>query len=206
MDKPLLLVDFDRTLFDTGAFVDALWSAIAVLYGVDKDGEIARAKQFYTYQGDWYDYDFFSHIGSIPTVPNDSVVLQNAVHKQLVGWDFLYPDASTLIDSIDAIVTFGNEPYQRFKLSFCPQLGHIPTHIIQTGKGTFIREQFGLRPAVLVDDKRLEHELPESVQFIHLDRSQKEEIVAHGTYSSVNSLAVIASLHHENAYDRMKSL
>lgn len=206
MDKPLLLVDFDRTLFDTSAFVESLWSAIAKRYGVDKTRELARAKQFYEYQGQWYDYDFYRHIGTIAVIPKDIAAFEAAIHKDLGNDFFLFADALGLIDSIDAIVTFGNEPYQRFKLSFCPQLQPVPTHIIQAGKGDFILQQFGQRPAVLVDDKRLEAELPVSVQFIHIDRSQTEELTVHEAYTSVNSLDVVASLHQQNAYGRMKTL
>lgn len=206
MDKPLLLVDFDRTLFDTGAFVEALWSAISELYGVNKAHELTRAKQFYEYQGQWYDYDFYRHLSTIPEIPQNTSVFEAAIRTRLSGDDFLFPDASGLIDAIDAIVTFGNEPYQRFKLSFCPQLHRVPTYIIQTGKGDFIRQRFGERPAVLVDDKRLETELPPSVQFIHLNRGQAQALVVHDAYASANSLDIVASLHQENAYDRMKTL
>lgn len=206
MDKPLLLVDFDRTLFDTGSFVEALWSAIADQYGVDKERQLARAKQFYEYRGQWYDYDFYRHVSTIPELPQDMAAFETTMHTRLRDDVFLFPDAAGLIDAIDAIVTFGNEPYQRFKLSFCPQLRGLTCHIIQTGKGDFIARQFGHQPTVLVDDKRLETELPPSVQFIHLDRSQREALIAHEAYASVNSLAVVASLHQENAYGRMKTL
>ena len=206
MDKPLLLVDFDRTLSDTSAFIDFLWRSLAELYQVDGVAEQARSKEFYTYSGEWYDYDFFTHLAAISSVPEDVDTVMAAIRSRAEPDRFLYPDAQQLIPDIDAIVTFGNEPYQRFKLSFCPALSELQTHIIQSSKAEFISRQYGARPTVLVDDKHLENELPASVQFICIDRKQTEDLVVGPTCTSVNSLSVVASLHEKNGYDRMESL
>lgn len=187
--KPLLLVDFDRTLFDTSAFVDWLWQAMEQVYGIDAAKEKERAKEFYIYSASWYDYLFFDHLRAIPQLSSSDLSEFIKRMQALPGTpDFLFPDGREILGRCDEIVTFGNEPYQQFKLGFCPELASIPTRIIQTAKAQYITANYH-QSVVLVDDKHLEDELPEWVVFILIDRSEETPVRRHrDNFYSVNSL------------------
>lgn len=185
--KAVQLFDFDRTLFDTARFVDWLWEHIALTYHVDGESEKQQATRFYQYEGEWYDYRFFDHLASISAITDPvEVFVERCRHA--APDDFLFADVDEVLDEIDSILTFGNEPYQRFKLSFAPKLARTPSTIIQSDKASYVTQAYHGQPVVLVDDKRLETNLPPSARFIHLDRTQTEPLIAHETYTSIASL------------------
>ena len=186
MAKPLLLIDFDRTLFDTAAFVDELWEYLARSYHVATPEEQARATQFYQYIGEQYDYYFFDHMASISGVP-PAEVLVHELKEAFKDKNFLFSDVNAILPAVDAILTIGNQPYQEFKLSLCPLLATIPRHIVQATKGLYITQTFGLQPTVLIDDKQQQN-LPASTTFIHLDRSQSEPVIRKEGKISIVSL------------------
>jgi len=189
-----LLIDLDRTLFDTASFVDSLWSWMAAEYGVDSEKERERGKQqFYNYVGDMYDYDFFAHIQDLGIDKDD---LDKQV-RQVLRPSFEFPDVEEFLertaDADRAILTFGNEPYQSFKLSFCPQLlGLMPVYMTTQSKPGYIESHWPGEPTILIDDKQLAGTLPETTRFIHLDRMQEASIVEREGYLAVNSLAAIS--------------
>lgn len=194
----LLLVDFDRTLFDTDQFSQAWWQWLAKTYKVDAARELGRFEDFYTYVGEWRNYDFFAHIGDLSLPQPVDEVLAAGRHA-LRGRDFRYADSS-VVDRLHAprdveLVTFGNAPYQQYKLSFCPMYdeGWVK-HIIEEEKGDFIARTYGGRPTILVDDKMLAGSLPVTSEFIHLDRAQDRPVVIHDTYRSINSLNELEAL------------
>lgn len=189
-----MLVDFDRTLFDTERFVGVLWKTLGAHYGVDGMKELSRVQDFYYERGTVpLGYDFFSHLAAIKSIKDSETTVEAILRNSLRSEDFLFEDARSLYDDIDEIVTLGDRKYQTFKLSICPDLVGIRTHIIQESKAGFIKRQY-LRPTLLVDDKHHEHELPESCNFILINREQQDEIVNHGNYHSVRSLKYVTSL------------
>lgn len=188
--KPTLLLDFDRTLFNTNKFYEAVWEELSQKYGVRPEAEIARAQEFYTYVDDFHDYDFFAHLASLQIGPAEEVARE--LSRSLDGTDYLYPDAREALLLGDryelSILTFGNEPYQRFKLSFCPELKEIPTNITLMRKGDYIAQHNAGHDVTIVDDKQLINTLPQGVRFVHLDRQQFEPVLHHDTYISISSL------------------
>ncbi len=183
-------MDFDRTLFDTDRFVGKLWEFIATEYG--PQAAICRqdAKQYLTYVGDLYDYDFFAHLESIEAITDDDQAFV-AKAKAALSDDFLYDDARSVIPAIDTILSFGNSPYQEFKLSFCPELANIPTTLVLMPKGQYIKQHYDSRPTVLVDDKAIASEIEPPAMFIQLDRSQLAPAVQKEDYWLINSLEAV---------------
>lgn len=191
--KTTLLLDFDRTLFNTNKFYEAVWRVLAARYGVDPDVEITRAQDFYTYVDDFHDYDFFAHIDALRI--GSKAEVSTVLKAELMGIDFLYPDAQDALRLKHryelSILTFGNEPYQRFKLGFCPELQDVPTRITLMRKGDYIRGHNAGQEVTIVDDKQLVGTLPEHVRFIHLDRQQFEPVLHHDTHTSISSLSYL---------------
>lgn len=179
-------MDFDRTLFDTGAFVGALWRYLADMYHLDERKEQQRAREFYQYVGEQYDYYFFDHMASIKQLPI-AEKLTHDIGEALGQKKFLFSDAYSIIPSIDGIVTFGNRPYQELKLSLCPELATIRQHITTEPKGEYVARIFADTPTVLVDDK-LQQGLPSSCRFIRLDRHQVETVTNREEVVTIKSL------------------
>jgi hypothetical protein len=187
-----LLLDLDRTLFDTPLFVQTLWGWIGKTYTIDAVASRENMKSYFSYVGDLYDYDFFSHVTELGIDTKDLV--SRALHD-LKGEDFIYNDVETFLENTAnhdrAILTFGNDSYQRFKLSFCPVLKDIPVHTTQLHKSEYIQDSWSAQPVVLIDDKLLDGTLPDDTHFIQIDRSQGVAVVDHGTYKSVPLLTDI---------------
>ncbi len=178
MPKLLVLSDLDRTLFDTARFFDNIWEFASRTYGFDVEQERARAPEFFRYTGDLYDYRFFEHLRSSAGAAYDEADFIAKAQAKL-GGTYLYDDITPeAIRLIDAIVTFGGEEYQSFKLSLCPEHDGIDRHIVLQSKGEYIHDTFD-RPSVLIDDKHLENEILPPATFIWIDRST----VAEGTLS-----------------------
>lgn len=196
MTDRLLLIDFDRTLFDSGRFIAAWWSWLGQRYGLSAEQELSRIDDFYSYVGDWRNYDFMSHLASLQLPTTVEQVMTDG-RQALTGQDFLYSDARRLLarvaDREVRIVTFGNAAYQRYKLSFCGDLDHLPVDIIEEDKADYVTRRYGDRSVVLIDDKLLDG-LPSSIHFVHLDRSQARPIQHHGGHDSVNGLDQLESL------------
>jgi hypothetical protein len=191
--KPLLLLDFDRTLFDTNVFRFTLWSALERLYGVDPEHEIEAARGFYSYNDELYDYNFFAHLSSLDL--GDIEEVKSALHQALTGHRFLYQDAMSALNLQDKydirILTYGNAAFQLFKISLCPELAAIPVETTLEHKGEYLKTHHEGEAIVLVDDKNLHGELPGNARFIHLDRASERTIATLSGETTVNSLAYL---------------
>jgi hypothetical protein len=184
----------DRTLFDTNRFVHDVWSLAGREYGIDAEAERQRTSSFYRYYGDWYDYQFFDHLAHAVGESFDRQSFIALAHRELRG-SYLYDDVTPeVIGLIDAILTFGNEPYQSLKLSLCPQLDGIERHIILAGKGKYIAETFSV-PTVLIDDKAIGAEILHPALFIRIDRTGGDFDAKQGdlTIASLSELPDILS-------------
>ena len=115
------------------------------------------------------------------------------LHEKMRSIDFLYKDAHNALSLTDEILTFGNAPYQRLKLSLCSELRNIPVTIIQEAKGPYITAHY-TAPVMVIDDKHLEDEVPEWCEFILIDRTQQEPTLRHDRYISIHSLSELARL------------
>ncbi|MBC7512055.1 hypothetical protein H7142_00125 [Candidatus Saccharibacteria bacterium] len=192
MPRPLLLIDLDRTLFDTDKFIVAIWDFAEVYYGISADKERARASNYYDHYGDMYDYKFFDHLQAVAGSGYSRSEFIAAAAAKLSG-NFLYDDATIeVIDLIDAIVTFGNRDYQTFKLLLCPQLASIERHFLLEPKGQYIRRIFA-QPTLLVDDKHLDGEIHEPCVFVRIDRTSR---IAKSNQGIITSLSQVPALVH----------
>lgn len=190
MNSRKIFVDLDRTLLDTGLFVAALWHYLGKKYGVDTEAEKLRAPEFYDYDGDLYDYRFFDHLEQLQLGDVNTLSFELTLH--LREQSLLFNDVEAGIKTLDelggfTILTFGNERYQRFKLSCVPELARFPVVIVQQHKKHFFSEQC-LDSCVLIDDKNLAGTLPENVGFYQIDRTQPLPVVDHGNYISVRKI------------------
>jgi len=184
-------MDLDRTLFDTRLFFERIWSYAAGLYGLDAETEMKRSKQFYDMYGESYDYRFFDHLRAAVGPGFDQEDFARGAAGKLSG-QFLYEDVTDeLVGMIHAILTFGNQEYQTFKLSFCPELSGIRSHIVLEPKGEYIAKNFA-KATLLVDDKDLSDEIVAPARFVRIDRSlEKLDAGMDGVINTLESVPAI---------------
>lgn len=184
-----LLLDLDRTLFDTTLFVQTLWDWIEQVYGVDAEASRYGMKQYFTYVGEMYNYDFFTHIRELGI---DGAELTKRAQAELTG-SFVFDDVEEFLQTTKdldrAILTFGADNYQQFKISLCPELSGLEVHMTQGFKHDYIKTHWPDASTLLIDDRLLEEGLPSVTQFVLIDRAQAEPTVDQGNYRSINSLS-----------------
>ncbi len=192
MKKPILLLDLDRTLFNTEYFTKTLWSFMVAAYNIDLNAELEKAKKFYHYSGEMYDYDFRQHIRSLGLDPE---VVKEVFLDQYRHETFIYDDTKEVLglgQEYDIrLLTYGGEWYQLFKIATCSELSHVPVDIVLEQKADYLRNRYVKDDVTLVDDKLLTEysgaEWPAHVQFIWLNRELVHPIEAHDNYIAIQS-------------------
>ena len=197
MAKPILFVDFDRTLFNTSAFTADLWLSLATRYGIDAEQAKEEGKAYFNYVGNLYDYDFFSHMRRL-TGESDAAIAY-AVTQDLAGRQFLFDDSDEVFAWQQAgydvrILTFGNEPYQRLKFALAPGIVEkLPVVIICERKADYLASAHAEQLGWLVDDKP-DQRLPIGFTEINLDRTAQLPVSNGSGYVIVNSLTHVRNI------------
>jgi hypothetical protein len=197
MAKPILFIDFDRTLFDTSAFTNDLWLSLATRYGIDAEQAKEEGKAYFNYVGNLYDYDFFGHMRRL-TGESDAVIA-DAVIQDLAGRQFLFGDSDEVFAWQQAgydvrILTFGNEPYQRLKFALTPGVVEkLPVVIIREPKADYLASAHAEQLGWLVDDKPNQR-LPVGFTEINLDRTAQLPVSNGSGYVIVNSLTHVRNI------------
>jgi hypothetical protein len=128
--KTLLLLDFDRTVFDLSSFLNDTRRYIWELPSEKTGG--ARAEDDIL--------DIFERPGTYPVAAHEALeqAAQRLPHK-----NYVYKDASRLLkrlaDSIEvAVITFGRDDRQRFKRRFAPPIQQLPFVVTGDNKGILL--------------------------------------------------------------------
>lgn len=177
--KPLLLLDFDSTLFKTTDF----WDDFAVVFArVSGEPESKYVNHY---------FDMTSGEGRLRGINYDKLLsdahiaeksVRRAAKKQMVHKSYIFDDAQALIDKLPlvrqtydvAILTFGQPPFQNLKIEHTPEITGIPVYITQELKTEYIQQHFFDRSyGVLVDDK-FGQQLPAGWLELHIDRTAKQ--------------------------------
>jgi FMN phosphatase YigB (HAD superfamily) len=171
--KPLILLDLDRTLFNTARYVEDLPSLISG-YTQKTVAEITDyIPTMLTGERDKLhraDYDDFVDFLGISFNEFDEAIREEAVFDH-----YIYDDARHLIDWLKEnnrefqILTFGDPKVQEIKLKISPFLNGIGYTIIESLKNQYIESQLAGRYGCLIDDKP-DQALPTGWTEIHIDR------------------------------------
>lgn len=172
-----LYLDLDRTLFRTTQFCREYWYTLAELFPTIKpEYELTSARQteFYRYNQGLYTYDLMAHLENIGV---DAKEAQRYITRSsLADGRFEYPGVAALIQWARskgevAVLTYGMEATQRFKVGLCPSLAGVPIITILHPKTQFfqtlLQDDAETRAVIwMVDDKPIGGELPLKVKFI----------------------------------------
>jgi phosphoglycolate phosphatase-like HAD superfamily hydrolase len=196
MKPRILLLDLDRTLFDTARFMPAMWQAIAAQYSLNYEHQMALVPHFYRAMGDYRYYDLKVHLQDLGM---DAEEVIDKVTPVLQKQDFIFPDVSELKewqkrpDYEIRVLTFGPEWVQSFKLRFAPEIAQLPLDMILEPKNEFIARTYPRQGGLLVDDKR-NPQLPPSFKEVWLNRDHTMQNAQESGMICINSLNQVKDL------------
>ncbi len=200
-DRPLFLVDLDRTLLNTSAYTAELWKhAAGIIPGVDAAAETERGAK-----GEYYilldpahgqsAYSLETHIKDLLARRQENnddkivrMILQQLQSRFPDASAFLYDHYVELFDKLEklgevSIITFGVHFDQSAKLQRLLPLAQIPAIIIGETKGAYIANSFlPTKDIWLIDDKEYP-ELPTNCREVLIDHE--------GTKVSGNNVSLV---------------
>jgi hypothetical protein len=192
-----VFLDFDETIFN---HYDFLKWALGVL---DREGLVSEATMLNSIDA-YHDeirprhrvYGHIKHYKEKGSVDwhHVSGIIARAYPKQECM--FCYDDAHILIDHLSKthndvrILSFGDEAYQRFKMSFCKKIRdlNIPIHVVTEPKRVYFKTYTQQNQKYLLVDDKADLGLAVHVDHAHIDRTKQEERTKKGNIISVSSL------------------
>jgi len=139
MNKQLLLIDFDGTLFNTDEFKIQLFNFVSFKYAINKETLHLTYEQ---YKNEIGIYDFFLHISSFIRIDFDELEKSITNHFLNKSSNFLFSDAITFLENNNkyhiVIYTLGDDRFQKLKFKVANILERIPRIIIQEDKFNYI--------------------------------------------------------------------
>ena len=163
----LVVLDFDRTLFDTAQYYTDFLEMITRQYGTKV------AEHLRTAESTSENFNPLEYLREQGITPETLMSQFDSFAKEQYpsGVSYLFPGAPDLIAYLGrrhrthcVIITTGTLEYQQFKLRLAPELSEIPIQIISDNKGEILQQQFNRAGGVvlghrwysrlvLVDDK-----------------------------------------------------
>jgi hypothetical protein len=167
--KPLVLLDLDRTLFDTDTFYHDFneW----ILKGDSLNNYITCVDG-----NDLYRYTDFEQILLNTNFTPD--IVYKTIKSKSKSKNYLFNDATKFLINMHehkanydfAILSFGQERFQKIKIKLCPLLLAIDPIIKLAPKKITISNYFNNRTGLLIDDKKGQG-LPRGWLEVHIDRT-----------------------------------
>lgn len=179
--KPLLLIDFDTTLFKTMDFWHDFAREFAKSCGRPEEYYLNNYNDFTAGSGRSRLIDFDAMIASINV--SESKLMAD-LRLRLQHKDYLYDDARDLLNHLDdlrnshdiAILTFGQQTYQQLKIDHVPEISNLQVYITQQLKNEYIKSQFSDRPGGLLVDDKPDQQLPSGWIEVHLERFAQSQL------------------------------
>ncbi len=158
----LIVLDFDRTIFDTHRYYQDFLSMVASLHGADIAAAMKAAEAHSQY------FDLFAYLEEhgtpYPAATADFTSFHHAKYSGRPDGSYLFPDVPDFIAAAGrrpnakvAVLTTGTDKSQRFKLSLCPELNHLPHEIIPGNKGVHLQQLIDKHQAVPLEGAYYRH-------------------------------------------------
>lgn len=172
-----IFIDFDETLFDWRKYRTWLDDFVATEFGDLKKGEFFD--RYEEFRSDNNVYKHTEHVAEILGV--EWPVFKCAVEAKLSNAGqsvhFCFDDAHdfiTLLGSREgievALLTFGEEEFQRFKINLCPVTASLSAHIVSEPKADFLKVNFGGETKGFLLDDKTPLNLPDNWEHVWINR------------------------------------
>lgn len=171
-DRPTVLLDFDRTTFDSNRFyIDAL-AVLERRFGVNARQMAADYTQHCEWRNGIRFYDLLSHTEALGIAGE---IAGKVISDGLAGRNYVYDDVVPFLAFVQTrasrveIVTHGLPRFQELKRRLAPAISLLPFHPIVVPKADFIAETYPGAHGLMIDDKMVEG-LPAGFRHIWIDR------------------------------------
>jgi len=154
----LVVLDLDRTLFDTAQFYQDFLGAIAQTWGTETATTMMNVERTGEH------LDPFEYLQREHGIGYDAVVEafnEFTAKKYPNGANYLFDGASELIKFLSTrprthvlIITTGTEQSQAFKFALCPELAHLKHEVISENKGKVLQEKFEAAGGITLGGRR----------------------------------------------------
>jgi hypothetical protein len=152
----LLVLDFDRTIFDTHRYYQDFHEMLTRQYGA----EFAAAMSAAEGASQYFDPFAFLLEHGVSYAAATAAFDAYTAKKYPAGTSYLFADAHRLITALrhhpqihPAILTTGSRQSQEFKLALCPELAELPQDIIAGNKGQQLQRDIDAHGAVTIGGK-----------------------------------------------------
>lgn len=196
--KYKLLLDFDRTLFDTHNFWIDLDILLFKKYGLPPDWLKENYPKFVLSK---YDQQMvvFQLLANQSRVPEAELAMSITEMIKNKPDNYLFFDAVDILSDLNQfahgyeveILTFGDNQFQAIKTDPGELIRKIPIRIISEPKSEYIKREFSDYRGILIDDKP-DQQLPEGWLEINLLRSNQS---LNDIYEQSKNVYVINNLH-----------
>lgn len=189
MAKPAVLLDFDRTVFDSDRFYDDVKLLLQRRYAIDPQRLANEYLEYCQWQEGVRYYDLFQHVRAYGL---DEAAVEAGIERELACHDYVYADVAPFLGflapraELVEIITHGSARFQQLKRRLAPGLQALAFHDILLPKAEFIAANYPGKHGVIIDDKLVEG-LPAGFSHIRIDRSA--EPGGQGTYPSLQAIA-----------------
>ena len=176
--KRVLYIDFDETLFNHELFIQWISGQVSEKLHIDVSRYVNSFDEYHKAIDTIHRlYDHESHISETLGLSWDEFLELAHTAVNQYRPDLLYSGADQLVydairsDEFDtvAILTYGDNTYQRFKIGLCDQIKHVEVVVVDVPKREYLLKQTD-EHGVLVDDKGPLH-LPRNFKHAWVDRS-----------------------------------
>lgn len=158
----ITLLDFDRTLYDTGRFANDLWNDVAQQTDLPFTKVKSDAKQ-YKIHPLLGGYDFAKHVAAYNL---NTAAMWQRLEKIAQSTNYLYVDSPVFVQALltdgyrPHILTLGEPRIQTVKIEHCKSrlLGkyaasrHLDATVVQYSKSEYIADTYPGQRGILIDD------------------------------------------------------
>lgn len=195
--KYKLLLDFDRTLFDTHNFWIDLGALLSERYNLPSNWLKDKYPKYVLSRHDqqMVSFELLLNQSGIPGEELASSITKMIKKKKS---NYLFSDAVEILEELDnfahdyevEILTFGDKQFQNLKAGPVELIKQIPIKIISEPKAMYIKREFSGYRGALIDDKP-DQQLPLGWIEINLLRSSRPRAVI---YEKTNNIYVVSNL------------
>lgn len=172
--KPLLLIDLDRTVFDSDAFFEFVIATFTGEFSVPQQEIDKHLHLLAVGTANQLRYTDFAQL--LKNLKIDSEVFYAHIAQSVTPNQFILADAVPFLEWAHnqnefelGILSFGQPEFQTIKIEISPLVSSLSRMIIMTRKNDYIFETFAERQGILLDDKP-DQNLPAGWTEIHIDR------------------------------------
>jgi hypothetical protein len=176
-----IFIDFDETIFNHVDYIQFAAGVMSAEFGIDPVPYMESFDSYHDVMDGFHRlYRHDDHIREQAGMEWSMISGVISERASQLSLDFCYDDAHRFSEeavasgAIVRLLTYGDEAYQRYKISLCKEVAALPVHVVREPKAKFLERHFGgsTTRGILVDDKAPLH-LPSNWEHAWINRDNR---------------------------------